>query len=289
MARPLTFNDLNSSCLSHEEISMFLNGELGFWQARTAEKHLARCDECREKLADIIRAGAAPLDSEERAHVAAHSQLVIADQLRAIESLAQEKFPPASDTLLDKIRELIAPFFPLRPAWIAVVLVAAIGLGQHPLRRLAASHYVESSLALMQDAYAVHKEDFRPHGFPSGMFSEHHSATPPEKLQAIEDKLQRALFWDKNSRAAKRAQALHCYFEHNYDRAESMLRDLLHEDDKDFAAWNDLGILAALREDTTAALAAFEKALALKPDDKDARHNRDLLKRAFEKSPLEGG
>lgn len=264
-------------CLSHEELSMFLNGEFSFWETRKAEKHLALCDECREKLADLIRAGLAPVQQEEKARVQAQSQLVIADQLRAIESLMDKEAPRAGRTLSEWLLKLLALFSQPRLAWAALVLVLGLGLGQRPLREWQSENYVASSLDLMQDTYAVPDDGLRPHGFPAGMFSEHHSSTPPEKLRAIESQLQKALSWDKNNRAAKRAQALLCYFEHNYDGADSLLQALLKENDRDFAAWNDLGVIAAQREDTTAALQAFERALALEPEYKEALHNRELL------------
>ena len=268
---------VRSLCLSPEELSMFLNGELSFLKTRNAEKHLALCDGCREQLADIIRASIAPVNQEEKIQVALHSKLVLADQLRAIEDLTNAQTIPARTTLLNKLRRLFALTSPMKIAWAATLLVVGISVGLRPLRQWQASSHVASGLALMQDTYPIADGAPRPHGFHTGMFSEHHGDTPSEKLLAIERNLQQALSWDINSREAKRAQAQFCYFQKNYPCADSLLQALLRENDQDFATWNDLGVLAAQREDTTAALAAFAKALALQPDYAEAKYNHALL------------
>lgn len=269
--------DAKKECLSHEELSMFLNGELSLFQARQVEKHLALCDECREKLADLVRASLAPVNKDEKARVEAESPLVIIDQVRAIENILAQEALPKKTWRLPSLPNLLALFSQSRLAWAALVLVLGIGLGQRPLREWRSDQYVASSLDLMQDTYTVHHDDLRPHGFPTGIFSEHHSTTPEEKLHAIESKLQKALSWNIENRKAKRAQALVFYFEHDYARADSLLKALLKENARDVAVWNDLGVIAAQQEDTSAALEAFDRALELEPEYEEARHNRELL------------
>ena len=268
---------VKNECLSHEDLSMFLNGELSLLKARKVEKHLALCDECREKLADIIRASLAPVHKEEKARVEAQSPLVIVDQVRAIENILAQEARPKKTWGFPPLLDLFAFLSHYKIAWAALVLVFGIGVGQRPLRVWQSDKYVASSLDLMQDTYTVHRDDLRPHGFPASIFSEHHGSTPEEKLRTIESKLQKALSWNIENREAKRAQALACYFEHNYPRADSLLKALLKEDAHDFAAWNDLGVIAAQREDTSAALEAFDRALELEPEYEEARHNRELL------------
>lgn len=264
-------------CLSHEDLAMFLNGELSAVQMRRIAKHLAQCDSCREKLADIIRASAAPLSKEERTQVATKSKLVIAEQLRAIEDLVENETAPPGDRLLMKMRSLLENVFSSKLAWAAAVLLVTLALGQRPLREQVSAEYLANGMELMQDVYPIPDGAPHPHGFQTGMFSPHHSDSPKEKLLAIEKNLQNALSWNTNNRAAKRAQALYCYFQGEYECADSTLNVLLRENERDAAVWNDLGFLALQREDTIAALAAFDKALMLRPNDETVMQNRELL------------
>ncbi len=265
------------NCVSHEEITMFLNGELTAWQQRKIEKHLAVCESCRQKLADIIRASAPPISKEERIKVAAHSSLNIADQLRAIESLVEKKNQAGNASFITKLRALGASRFSPQIAWAFAILIIVIYFGFTPLREWQASNYLNEGLAQMRDAYPIAHGELRPHGFQPGLFSEHHSNSPPEKIIAITESLQKARAWSTNKREAQRAQAQLFYFEGKYQSADSLLRTLLRENEQDHAAWNDLGVVAACRADTTAALAAFHQALQLVPDYAEAEYNCEIL------------
>ncbi len=267
-------------CLSVEEIIKFMTGELPFRAARKAQTHLARCEECRQKLADIMRASA-PVAKSEAAAVAARSPLVIEHQLRDIERIVLEQGepPPAGEAISKFWRSLIARLWPLQPAYavLVLVLITATWFGQRTFRQWQGKRYLAESVELLKDAYPVTRQDLLPHGFSPGMFSDHHGADASKKTQVIERKLQKALSWDSRNREAKRALAQYSYFAHDLKRADSLLCVLLREDSSDFATWNDLGVVAAQREDTTVALSAFKKALQIQPKYEEAAHNRALL------------
>ena len=274
-------------CVSHEDLAMFLNGELSGGQMRRLAKHLAQCDSCREKLAEIIRASASPLSKEERAKVTTQSKLVIAEQLRAIEDLFEKQSAPPGDTLLIRMRRLFETAFSSKLAWAAAVLLVTLALGLQPLRERVSAEYLTNGMELMQDVYPIPGGAPRPHGFQTGMFSPHHSDPPTEKLLAIEKNLQKALSWSTNNRAARRAQALYCGFRGKYECADSTLHVLLHENERDAVVWNDLGFWALQREDTIAAVAAFDKALTLQPNDETVKQNRKLLPPTKESKKVE--
>jgi len=267
-------------CLSVEEIIKFMTGELSFREARKAQAHLALCEECRQKLADIIRASA-PVAKSEAAAVAARSTLVLEHQLRDIERIVLEQGepPPLGQALSEFGRSLIARLWPPQPAYavLVLVLITASWFAQRTFRQWQGKRYLTESVELLKDAYPVTRQDLLPHGFSPDMFSLHHGAEASEKTQVIEKKLQKVLSWDSRNREAKRALAQYSYFARDLKRADSLLSVLLKEDSSDFATWNDLGVVAAQREDTTVALSAFKKALQIQPNYEEAAHNRALL------------
>ncbi len=273
-------------CLSPEVISKFLCGELSIWEARKVEKHLATCEECRQKLADIIRAGASPMSQSERAFVSANSQLDVEQQLRDIErlTLPENKFGLRHQSLPHRIRQLVAPFFPLRPALsvLVILLIAGLWFVQKSFRQWQGARLVRASIILLHNTCSVPNGTLRPHGFAPSKLSEHHGDAPPKNLDEVEKKLQKALSWDSNNREAKRALALHGLFKRDLVHADSLLKVLVKEDASDFASWNDLGVVAAQREDTAAALFAFERALEIQPDYEEAVYNRTLLLQEYD-------
>lgn len=268
---------VTQDCVSHEELTMFLNGEFPAWQQRKIEKHLAVCESCRRRLADIIRASAPPVSKQERTKVAALSSLNINEQLRVIENLVESKNQGRNASFITKLRALGSSRFFSQIAWAVVILILAIYFGLTPLRNWQASNELSKGMTLMRDTYPIARGELRPHGFQPGLFSEQHSNSPPEKIIIIAESLQKAGVSSTNRREAKRAQAQLLYFEGKYQSADSLLRILLRENEQDHAAWNDLGVVAARRADTSAALAAFDRALQLAPEYEEAKYNRKIL------------
>jgi hypothetical protein len=273
-----------SACPSPEEIGRFMNDELSDDDRQDIEQHLATCDHCRSQLVEIFRLSVAPITEEEQALLGSLPPLEISDQVRKIMDLmppAPEK-PRVFGNVWEGLRHLIPELAIPRPAlgFAMVALLAVVGFFTYhgPFRDWRGQVNADAGISGLKESFTMTDDDLRPSvEIPLSKFSQTHSGQGGASADSIADALRRALKWTPENRGAKQGLALYWYFGGNLTAADSLLRAIVAEDSLDFEAWNNLGLLAAQQEDTTAALAAFEKALQIRRDYAPAAFNRAAL------------
>jgi anti-sigma factor RsiW len=272
-----------TACPSTETVGKFMTGELSGSEHRDVEKHLAACDGCRKELAEIFRVSVAPVSEEEQALLESLPPVEISEAVRKI----MELMPPAPEKprLVERLPHWLRPHIPElrlpRPAWgFAMVALLAVGYfaAREPYREWRGRVHASAGIAEMQKAFALTEDDLRPAvDIPLSIFSTTHGGESAEGVDPVLAKFQEALAWDPTNRAAKRGLAAYWYLQRNFASAETLLGALVAQDSLDYETWNNLGLIAAQREDTAAALAAFERVLQIRPNFAPAAFNRAAL------------
>jgi len=273
-----------TSCSDPETIGKYITHELSYSKHREVEKHLAGCAACRRRLVEIFQISIEPVSEEEKEILAALPPFEITEQVRKIMTVRPQ--PPTPASFFDRLLRWLHPPTPeLRFARNAALATAALAVfyfgGYQPFRSWQANHYADSAMARLQKVWTITDDELRPDvDLQQSLFSQTHSAEETPVADTVEIEFRKAFEWRKNNRAARLGLATYRCFTNDFAAADSLIALLLAENPRDFAAWNARGLIAAGREDSTAALAAFAQALQIRPDYAVAAYNRaDLLLR----------
>jgi len=282
---------LAGACYAPDIISQFISRELTSETHEKVESHLADCADCRQQLSEIFRAGIEPVTDAEKELLKALPPFEIAEQAQKIMALMPPAPPPPA-----KLRDrIVGFFFPQVPemtksrrapkfafaqklAATGVLLGLIVAFGYQPFRGWQAQHHVEAAMARLMQVWKINDAALRPAAeFGSSMRSIIHSPTTMPGIDTIRAEFHEAVEWKAGHRSVRLGLAIYWYFAENMTRADSLLDELLQENPRDAAAWNQRGLMAAHREDSTAALAAFARALQIEPNDVYATFNRATL------------
>jgi len=269
------------ACLSPETIGKYLNHELLPSEIPAVEKHLVVCEDCRHQLVEIAQICTEPVPAEARKKLERLPPHEISEHVNAILRLvpSDEEAP----SLLEKWQNWIHAHIPelrlARNVAIAGGMVAAIFFaGAQPFRSWRANAQANLGVENLKQEWTVTIDDLRPaENLRENMFTITHG--PEEKALAdkVEGKFRAALAWDEKNRTARFGLATYRYFIKDLNTADSLVAVLLQENPQDFEVWNNRGLIAARRDDSTAALAAFAHALQIRPDYAIAVYNRAAL------------
>jgi len=270
-----------TACLSPETIGKYINHELRPAEIPAAEKHLAACETCRHQLVAIAQISVEPVSDEARQLLDALPPLEISEQVNAIMKL----IPPDEEepSLLEKWENWVHTHIPelrrARNVAVAGGMVAAIFFaGAPPFRSWRANAQANLGVENLKQEWTVTIDDLRPaENLREDMFSVTHGPEDQALADKIEGKFRAALAWDKKNRTARLGLATYRYFIGDLSTADSLIAVLLEENSQDFEAWNNRGLIAARREDSTAALAAFARALQIRSGYAIAAYNRAAL------------
>ncbi|GEM_PF-5376419 len=270
-----------TACLSPETIGKYINHELLPAELPAAEKHLASCETCRHQLLSISQISIAPVSEEARRFLAALPPLEISEHVNAVMKL----IPPDEEepSLLGKWQDWIHAHIPelrrARNVAVASGMIAAIFFaGAQPFRSWRANWHANTGVENLKQEWTVTIDDLRPaENLREDMFTVTHGPEDQALAGKIEGEFRAALAWDKKNRTARLGLATYRYFSDDLSTADSLIAVLLDENPQDFEAWNNRGLIAARREDSTAALTAFTRALQIRPDFAIAAYNRAAL------------
>jgi predicted negative regulator of RcsB-dependent stress response len=274
-----------TKCLTAEAIGKYINHELVPLEFLEAEKHLAWCDSCRRQLIELVQVSIEPVSEEEKKILETAPPLEISEQVQKVMALMPKTATTSS--WLERVAGWIYPHIPeLAPQTSARKLALAAGIiavicvaGYQPFRNWQAERHAGLAITEFQKIWTITDDELRPaEDFRQSIFSPTHSAAETPGADTVEIEFMKALQWNKNNRAARRGLATLRGLTGDLKTADSLIALLLEENSRDFAAWNNRGVMAARREDSTAALVYFEKALQIRPDNAIAAYNRaDLL------------
>lgn len=276
-------DEREDGCPPPEQIDRFISNSLPKRQLREVEKHLAICNACRRQLIAAFQVSFEPVSEEEKNLLAALPPFEISEQVNAIKKLMPKKLGP-----LDIIRQLpgrlevpVPGFGLLRPAWgiaIVAMLTLVVWASYRPFREWQGDRHARVAMTKLHKVWTITDDDFRPaDDLTLSIFSQAHSPESTPGADTILAEFQQALLWDKENHSAQLGLATYWCFTGNLTQADSLLRAFMVKNPADAAAWNTLGLVAVYREDSTAALSAFEKALQLLPDYTNAAYNRANL------------
>ncbi|MDZ7292254.1 MAG: tetratricopeptide repeat protein [candidate division KSB1 bacterium] len=263
-------------------IGKFLNNELFAAQRHEVESHLAMCQNCRLQLVEIFRASIEPVSEEEKKLLTALPPFDITEQARQIISL----MPPAMETPgpMERLSTWLSARLPRltlpRPAWqiaLAVLLIAICLSGYRPFREWQGNRHAQIAISRLQEAWTITNDDLRPaEEFSLSLFSQTHSAESAGAATVLVE-FRKALQWDPENRPARLGLATYWCFTGDLASADSLTQLLIEKNPEDYEAWNNHGLIAARREDSTAALSAFDKAVQIRPDYAIATFNRATM------------
>lgn len=276
-----------TTCPTPEIIGKYITHELPPSEHHELERHLTGCVNCRHQLATILESSSEPVSEDEKRTLAALPPFDISESVQQVISLLPQTATPPS--ILERLAGWIYPHIPgsdrLRPAWkiaLAPAIILLICLaGYQPFRKWQADRHADLAITRLQNAWTITDDDLRPaNDFRLSIFSQTHSPEETPGADTVETEFHRALQWDEKNHAARLGLATYRCFTGDWEAADSIITLLIDENAQDFAAWNNRGLITAQREDSTAALAAFERALQIRPDYATAAYNRaDLLHR----------
>jgi len=270
-----------TACLSPETIGKYINQELLPAEIPIAEKHLASCEDCRHQLVAISQIGLEPVSEEARKILEALPPLEISEHVNAIMKLMppEEEEPSRLEKWQDWIHAHIPELRLARNVAVAGGMMAAIFFaGEQPFRNWRANAHANTGVENLKQEWTITLDDLRPaENLREDMFSITHGPEDKALAGKIEGQFRAALAWDKNNHPARLGLATYRYFIGDLSAADSLIAVLLDESAQDFEAWNNRGLIAARREDSTAALAAFARALQIRPDYAIAAYNRAAL------------
>jgi tetratricopeptide (TPR) repeat protein len=245
--------------------------------------HLHTCAQCLDYVELTLEDSLKPLPENIEQELALYSKISLAKQ-----ALGLISYPPEPTlrlkNILQKINNAVGGLLEsvkVRPAWSfawLVFIIIAFAVGQNQFRTWRAAVGVKAGMNHLQKTWSITPDDLRPaSNFPPSIFSVTHGPGESKKADPVVEDFNSALKWDKNNKAAKRGLAIYWCFTGNLERADSLLKELLERDNLDYEAWNILGSVAARRDDTAAALNAFEKALKIRRDYPEAAYNRAMI------------
>jgi hypothetical protein len=270
-----------TACLSPETIGKYTNHELLPAEIPAAEKHLASCEDCRHQLVAIAQISIEPVSEEARKILEGSPPLEISEHVNAIMKLmpAAEVEPNRLERWNDWIHAHIPELRFARNVAVAGGIMAAIFFaGEQPFRNWRANAHANTGVESLKQEWTITFDDLRPaENLREDMFSVTHGPEDKALTDKIEGQFRAALAWDKNNRTARLGLATYRYFIGDLIAADSVIAVLLDENSQDFEAWNNRGLIAARREDSTAALTAFVRALQIRPDYAIAAYNRASL------------
>jgi len=270
-----------AACLSPETIGKYINHELLPAVIPPVEQHLVACENCRQQLAVISQISVEPVSEEVRQALAALPPFTISEHVAAIMKLlpADEEHPPLLEKWKDWIQAHIPELRFARNAAFAAALVAAIFFAGAPtFRNWRATVHAGAGMKNLKQEWTITVDDLRPaEDLRENMFTETHGSEHKELADEIESKFHAALAWDEKNRTARFGLATYRYFIKDLNTADSLVAVLLQENPQDFEVWNNRGLIAARRDDSTAALAALAHALQIRPDYAIAAYNRAAL------------
>ncbi|MFQ6112616.1 MAG: tetratricopeptide repeat protein [bacterium] len=245
--------------------------------------HLAVSPHCFDYVKRLLEDSLTPLPENIEKELALYSRISIAEQALQLTSPPLEP-TEKPESIWEKIENMVkgtVQTVRLRPApsfALLAALIIGIVIGQSQFKRWRAAVHTKAGMIHLQKAWTITDEDLRPApDFPLSIFSVTHGTRASEGTDPAVQDFKTALEWDKNSRAAKRGLAIYWCFAAELERADSLLRALLEQDDSDYEAWNILGLVAARHDDNVAALNAFERALEILPDYPEAAYNRAMI------------
>ncbi|MFQ5864373.1 MAG: tetratricopeptide repeat protein [bacterium] len=267
----------------NETITRVYDQSLSAQEAANFLHHLETCSQCFNYVELVLEDSLTPLPENVEQELALYSKISIAEQ--ALGLVPSHSVPTVRwQKIWGKVKSISAGILEpvtLRPAVgfaLLILLIIGLTVGQSQLRTWRAGVYTKAGMNLLREVWTITDDDLRPSGnFPMSIFSITHGPGWSEAAEPAREDFASALKWDKNNKAAKRGLAIYWCFTGHLEHADSLLGDLLEQDNMDYESWNLLGLVAARRDNITTALNAFERALEIRPDYPEAAYNRAMI------------